>query len=72
MLCCLAGVEPAASDVDANDILIPLLKDSQLSVQPPVDLEKPLLVELMLGDQRLSDLLVSRGLATNVRCDDLQ
>ena len=72
VLCCLAGVEPAASDVDANDILIPLLKDSHLSVQPPVDLEKPLLVELMLGDQRLSDLLVSRGLATNVRCDDLQ
>ena len=69
VLCCLAGVEPAASDVNANDTLVPLLMDSHLSVQPPVDLEKPLLVEVMVGDQRLSDLLVSRGLATNVRCD---
>ena len=66
VLCCLAGVEPAASDLDSNETLATLFKDSHLYVQPPVDIEKPLLVELMLGDQRLSDLLVSRGWASNV------
>merc|ERR1711971_620872 len=70
VLCCLAGVEPVCtSDVNANDTLANLLKLSHLTVQPCVeDLEKPLLVEMMLGDQQLSDLLVTRGLVTKVRC----
>ena len=67
VLCCLAGVEPVTSDVNAKDILATLLQFSHLSVKPhSMDLMKPLLVEVVLGDQKLSDLLVSKGLVTKV------
>ena len=69
VLCSLRGVEPVSTDVNANDTLVPLFKNSYLSVQPSVDLERPLLVEVMLGNQRLSDLLVLRGLVKKVSCD---
>ena len=67
VLCYLAGVEPVTTDFGAHSTVAPLLQDAFLLVKPPMSLENPLMVEIMLGDQWLSDVLVSKGLVTQVK-----